>query len=369
MDGELVRINLPGYLQERLPSGAIRHRVRPAGDKKTKITLPCGPADPAFMDHYRNARSGIRPNKTKVAPTIRPGTVGFLVEAYMLWLTQSVKSGQASELTLKQRRGMAARLLDATSGMPNTEGRPYRELPIMIPQEEMIRYRDGLMSTPGQAHNTFKFLKAMYAWGVERGHCKSNPAAAIKVVYKNQGGAKPWTVDDLQAFRKAHQPGSMAYLCLTLFMFTACRIGDAYWLGRGQEIRREGQTWLAWQPTKAGSPFVEIPMLPPLQRAIQSQGLVGKAYLMTELGQPFASAEALRNKLRKWCSQAGIEGKSSHGIRKAAGHLLALHGATQYEIMSVHGHAQASTSEVYTAGVERVRLAKQATQKLAGMEW
>ena len=73
--------------------------------------------------------------------------------------------------------------------------------------------------------------------------------------------------------------------------------------------------------------------------------------------------------MQRWCKEAEIEGKSSHGIRKAAGHLMALMGATQYEIMSVHGHAQASTSQVYTDGVERRALAQQAAAKLGGMDW
>ncbi|MDP1669812.1 hypothetical protein [Phaeovulum sp.] len=65
----------------------------------------------------------------------------------------------------------------------------------------------------------------------------------------------------------------------------------------------------------------------------------------------------------------GAEGLSSHGIRKAAGELLALQGASQYHIMAVHGHSSAKTSEVYTKGVERDRLAEQAMRMLEGMEW
>lgn len=48
---------------------------------------------------------------------------------------------------------------------------------------------------------------------------------------------------------------------------------------------------------------------------------------------------------------------------------MALNGATQYEIMSVHGHSNAETSQVYTDGVERARLGTMAASKLAGMDW
>lgn len=71
----------------------------------------------------------------------------------------------------------------------------------------------------------------------------------------------------------------------------------------------------------------------------------------------------------EWCDAAGLTGLSSHGIRKAAGHLMALNGATQYEIMAVHGHNNAETSQVYTNGVDRARLGTLAADKLAGLDW
>jgi hypothetical protein len=37
--------------------------------------------------------------------------------------------------------------------------------------------------------------------------------------------------------------------------------------------------------------------------------------------------------------------------------------------MSIHGHAQASTSEVYTESVERMKLAEMGASKLAGLDW
>lgn len=365
----MVRVQFQGYFCEKLPSGNYRHRVRIEGNKRIFITLPCGPENPKFQELYFAARAGIKPNKQRpeIAPT--SGTVGWLATAYIAHLRTAVDQGQASPLTLKQRLGMAERLMDHTSTSGTSTGRVYRTLPMVIPHHELIVYRDSLMSTPGQCHNTFKFLKAMYKWAVERGHCDINPAAAIKVEYKNQGGATPWTLDDLAKFRKAHPAGTMAHLCLTLFMFSACRISEAVNLGRNNELQKNGNLWLEWEPEKKGAKRVTIPVLAPLEKAIRAQSVVGSTYLLTERGKPFASPEALRNRLNKWCKAAGIEGRSSHGIRKAAGHLLALNGATQYEIMAVHGHAQASTSQIYTKDVERTQLAEKAVSRLAGMDW
>src|SRR5690606_24713414 len=121
-----------------------------------------------------------------------------------------------------------------------------------------------------------------------------------------------------------------AHLCITLFMFTACRISDAYRLGRGNEFTRDGALGLGWQPQKKGSSYVEIPVLPPLHKATRATTVQGNAYMLTEYGQPFKSAEGLRNRFKKWCLEADLPDLSSHGIRKAAGKLLAEEGCTQY---------------------------------------
>ena len=369
MNGDLVKLPYPGLIKDQMPSGNIRWLVRVEGQKRRRVTLTVTPDHPEFHDIYIAARAGIKKHPDQTLEGAAQGTLGWLANAYLDHLTAEVERGQASPLTLKQRKSLMPTFLNHTSQSGVSRGKLYATLPTSIPDHELILFRDSLMATPGKAKNAFKMLKAMFTWAVVRGHTKSNPAAAINVAYKSQGGAKPWTLDDLEKFRTAHPKGTMAHLCLTLFMFTACRISDAYQLGRNNEIKKNGLTWLEWQPAKRGAQFVTLPILPPLAEAIRAQKIAGETYLLNQKGQPFASAEVLRNSLQTWCAEAGLKGLSSHGIRKAAGHLMALHGATQYEIMAVHGHANASSSEIYTKGVERQKLAERANTRLAHIDW
>ena len=349
--------------------GKDRWRVRVSGDERKRLTIPVDPDHPEFHAYYHAARRGQHLHKP-VPETHSPGTMGWLINAYLTHLARMVAAGQASPLTLKERRNLAAYVLAQESEQDRTTGLPYHGLPMTIPASELIALRDRMAPTPGKARNVWKLLTAAYDFGVERHGLRVNPVRAVpRPVYRSQGGAVPWSLDDLRKYREAHPAGTMAHLCLTLFMMTACRIGDAYHLGRAHEEQHNGTTWLAWQPAKAGSRLVRIPILAPLDRAIHAQKIVGATYLLTEHGKPFASPEALRNRFKKWCRAADLENRSSHGIRKAAGHLLALHGATQYEIMSVHGHANASTSQVYTDSVERMRLGSMGAAKLAGLDW
>tara|TARA_R110000787_G_scaffold283441_1_gene396216 strand:- start:121 stop:1206 length:1086 start_codon:yes stop_codon:yes gene_type:complete len=361
-----LKIKLAGLWAEKLPSGQVRYRVRVEGNPSRKIRLHVSPDHPNFMEHYRAARAGIElpPESDAVDRTVRH-SLTWLVNGYLAHLTDMVKTDQASPLTLNQRESLLREMLS----MKTDKGESYGDFSMQMPTSRMLSIRNGLMKTPGKSANMVKAIRGLYKWAFEAGHLETNIARDISKPRMTSKGAIAWTVDDLRNYRTTHVPGTAAHLCLTLFMFTACRISDAYRLGRGNEVLIDGEPWLAWQPKKKGSAFVEIPMLPPLLKATRRMTVIGESYLMTEYGRPYQSAEGLRNRFKKWCVDAGLGHLSSHGIRKAAGTLLAEEGCTTYEIMSIHGHSEAKTSEIYTKAASRKKLAQTAMRKLEGMEW
>jgi len=354
-----LKIDYPGLIEEKLPSGSIRYRVRIEGNPKRRIRLHVDPEHKDFREHYLAARAGIQ-MKPDVAPIDRAikGSFGWLIHRHLNKLEKQVEAGRASPLTLKKRKGLFARLLPR-----------YGEYTLHIPTHQIVKIRDELQDKPSIADAMVKAIRVMYREAIADGILTTNPATGIGNIDLGRGGAKPWTVDDLRTFRERHPPGTNAHLCLTLFMFTACRISDAVLLGRHNEFERAGVRAIGWQPTKKGSKYVEIPMLPSLYKATRRSNVVGATYLLTDYGKPYKTADALGQRFRKWCDQAGLTDLSSHGIRKAAGHLLALEGCSQYQIMAIHGHAQAKTSEIYTKGVERWQLAREAMETLQGLEW
>ncbi|RHZ92844.1 site-specific integrase [Cereibacter sphaeroides] len=290
----------------------------------------------------------------------------WLVEKYLAHLGSLVEADLASPLTLRQRKSQLRRMC----AMQTDDGGTYGEYDMRAPRSAIIAARDQWRNKPGEADNLVKSISAMYRWAIDEAEIATeNPAAGIKKLNRGGGGAAPWTAEDLKKFRDRHPLGTTAHLWLTLQMFTACRIDDARKLGRGNEMERAGALWLEWQPGKRGSAPVSMPMLPQLIVAARAQKVQGVTYLLTDYGKPFSTAESLRNRVRKWCAAAGIEGKSSHGIRKAAGELLAEAGCSQHQIMAIMAHTQAKTSEIYTKGAQRRVLAADAAAALAGLEW
>lgn len=359
-----MRVHFPGLLIERHRNGKPRYRVRVEGSKSKRIHIPVGPDDPEFPNYYYAARAGEvwQPQQKKAVER----SLDWLTGRYLDFLGKMVEAGQMSGATLKQRRSVLTRMCDFT----DEDGTRYGDCDMDAPTAAFVAIRDAWANTPGAADNLIKSVRSVYNWAIERGEISHNPAAGIAAINKNpKGGATPWTAADLKRFREAHPKGTTAHLWLTLQAFTACRIGDAIWLGREQEVTHNGQIWLEWQPRKKGSAPVSIPMMPPLFEATRASKIVGPAYILNEKGQPFASTEALRVRVQRWCKAAGLPGRSSHGVRKAVAELMAESGCTQHQIMAVMSHTQAKTSEIYTKGAQRRILAADGVQALANLDW
>ena len=360
-----LQIKLAGLVVDKTPSGAIRYRVRQEGNKAKRTTLPVDPSHPDFLHHYYAARAGSSWVPDVPTPTVEH-SLDWLVGRYMNFLSSMVDAGQMSAATLKQRRSILTRLCDFT----DPDGARYGDFDMDAPTAAFIAVRDAWASKPGAADNLIKTIRAVYTWSMERGEIAHNPASGIGAINRNpKGGATPWTAADLRAFKAAHPKGTTAHLWLTIQAFTACRIGDALWIGRQQEKTINGQLWLEFQPRKKGSAFVSIPMLPPLVEATRASNVVGPSYILNDKGLPFTSVEALRVRVQRWCKAAGLDNRSSHGVRKAMAELMAEAGSSQHQIMAVMSHTQARTSEVYTKGVQRRGLAADGMQSLAALDW
>ena len=88
------------------------------------------------------------------------------------------------------------------------------------------------------------------------------------------------------------------------------------------------------------------------------------AFLVTEYGNPF-SDKAFTGRMRSWTTAAGLQDRSSHGLRKLRGALLAEAGATEKEIAAALGHTDFEQVKTYTASVDNRRLVASAANKLA----
>ncbi len=359
-----MKYHFPGLLKDKTAAGSPRWRVRVEGAPNRKIQIPVGPKEAMFHEHYAAARAGEKLELVKPLK-VKRGTFDNLCDSYLAALKEKVEAENASVLTLKGHKSLLRKACDVT----DFDGDRMGSLDADLPEEGFIHIQDSFGSKTGAADNCIKALRAAYRWGEKRGYPKTSPVFAVEKIHISRGGAKPWSVIEMRKFLKYHETGSIARLWLTLSLNTLPRIGDVGRLGKEFLIEKDGTAWIEYQPDKRGSAFVAVPALPQFTAELALHD-DRRTFLQTEAGNPFASAESLRNKIQDWTAQAGLpKGRTQHGVRKGAAQLLASAGATQYEIMCLMSHTEAKTSEVYTKDVERAGLASMAIAKMATIDF
>lgn len=352
-----MNIKIPGLIKQKLKSGnGYRYRVRQAGNPNKKTTV-VPPTHKDFHRQYELARMGITDEQLTDTKAANPGTFSFLVNTYLDYLNVQKSNGLLSPLTVKKRTNLLKKLLRMTGN---------KEISHSMSTPQVVKIRDALGAHPTTANETVRLLSNMYEFGIERGYCTGNPAKGVKPMKKPKPeGATPWTFGDFQQFCRFFPKGTMAYLVLHILAFTGCRIGDVRVLSKKHEVKRQGVTYLEFQPVKKNSSFVSVPMLSQLKTAIQATPLTGMTYVVNEYGKQFATADALSQRFSKWCKQAGLEDRSAHGIRKSVATILAEHGHTTEEIMATLGHTEAETTAIYTKSAERSLMATKALNTLS----
>jgi integrase len=120
------------------------------------------------------------------------------------------------------------------------------------------RLRDALSATPAKANTWLRRLKGAFAWGVETGHCRTNPCAGVSLLKERKRDGMPVLLDmrAVQAFARdrgqlvPHTAGSLPpWLWAAMELAYQCRLRrievltltDAHVTDKGvQSNRRKG---------------------------------------------------------------------------------------------------------------------------------
>ncbi|WP_146195198.1 site-specific integrase [Pararhodobacter marinus] len=333
---------------ERLPSGATRYRFRRNG----KVTTLRGePGSREFHEHYAALIDGVPVVPMKAVR----GSVEWLVGLFLEDLERKVAARLASPLTLKGKRHHLGRLVEE-----------YGPKSAEMPRSAVIKLADKYAATPGAADNLIKGISGLYIWAIQREYVQcDNPARGVKRMTRKTKGFAPWTAEDIAQFLAFHAPGTTARRTLMLAACTTARRGDLCQIGRQHEVTRGGRKWLRWEQNKAPHEIVEMPMSRALLADLAGHG--NMTYILTSYGAPY-SAAGLGNAFRKWADDAGLKGRSLHGVRKGVAAMLTASGATSAEIDVLLGHEMGSPeTKVYVRSAARAGLAETVVDRIDAM--
>jgi integrase len=175
---------------------------------------------------------------------------------------------------------------------------------------------------------------------------------------KKGEGFRTWGEEEIAGFRRHHAKGTRARFAFELLLNTVQRRNDV--IRMGPQHIRDG--FLHVQQSKTGA-RLRLPIMPELQAALVANPTRHLTFLTTGNGKPFTSA-GFGNWFRDVCNEAGLQGFSAHGLRKAGCRRLAEAGCTAHEIMAWSGHRTLSEIELYTRAADQVAMARAAMAKM-----
>jgi integrase len=304
------------------------------------IALPDQPGSEAFAAAYQLAEQ-----TGKIQPKEGARSLGAMIDAYYA----SLKWAALSPVTQKGHRSVL-------EGFRKVHGhRPAAT----TTSEHLDRVFNSMSKTPARAANLRKRLRAVFAFGAKNGWIKrgTNPVTDTdKVTYKVTG-FEPWTDDDIAAFEAKWPAGSRERLALYLLLYTGQRRSDVVKMGR-QHIK-DGRISVVQQKTDKR---LLIKLHPALKAEIE-RAPIGMTLLLTQWGKPFSAAGFTAWFVAR-AKDAELEGKSPHGLRKAAGRRLAEVGCSAKVIAAVLGHSTLAMVTLYTQDADQILLADEGINAL-----
>ena len=353
----MVDINLPYLASFRDRHGRMQFYVRVRG-RREAIREP--PGTLAFLEAYKGALGRLKGFEGQSAAEPKrsaPKTLEWLGRLYMA-------SAEFKRLDRTSQRNRAA-ILESCFAEPRKPGDAVLigGCPLSALSALHIRVlRDRKAELPGASNNRLKYLSSMFAWAIEAGHLDRNPAREVRRVAYASSGFHTWSPEEIAQFETRWPLGTKPRLAIVLLMFSGVRRSDVVRLGR--QHRRDG--WFCFVPQKTSyrrQRELRIPILAPLQAAIEAAPTGDLTYLVTEYGRPFTAA-GFGGWFKKACERAGLSHCSAHGLRKAAATIAAENGATELQLMAIFDWDTIAQATTYTRAANRKKLAGQAMSLL-----
>ena len=259
-------------------------------------------------------------------------------------------------------------ILEATFDEPIAPGSPklFRDFPLSRMTSDAVEVlRDRKIHTLESANARVKAMRQVFKWGVKKKLAPTNPARDVEYFKSGSTGFHTWAPEEVQQFEERHAVGSKARLALALMLFTGQRRSDIIRFGK-QHAKGGKLTFTQHKGRNRKPKRLTLPILPALQRIIDTTACGDLTFLVNEWGRPFTDA-GFGNWFRDRCVEAGVPGRA-HGLRKAGATIAANNGATSRQLMAIFGWDTMKEAERYTRGADQKRLAEAAMHMLEKSE-
>lgn len=332
--------------------GKRRYRWRKGGRQRYFVAHPNTPEGKVELEQFIADAPSIQ---------VAPVTHGTVAWAARLYFASATFRGGKNAQTERTARLILDKFVSEYGQYKITDWRfDHIEAVLMKAAEKRTTEKGRVVGGPSAAGNLRRELKTFFDYAIKLLRLeRTNPVDQAAPIAVPRRGFHTWTDDEIEQYRAHWKLGTKARLALEIFLWTAQRRGDASRFGRKHLVN--GQIEVTPEKTSNSSGMtVWLPAAPQLIEAIAKMPVTGtETFLVTDYGKPFTAA-GLGNKMRDWCSEAGLPHCSAHGLRKAATRRSAESGATNQELKALGGWTSDRQVAVYTEAANRKALAERA---------
>jgi integrase len=347
-----IQIKLPAYVDRFVDRyGHARFYFRRKGGPR--FPLPGLPYSVEFMAAYAAALEGQATARGAGSDRVLPGSIDELIADYYgsdQWLSE------LSDGSRKFRKAILESFREK-----------YGAGKCRAMQRDHIQAIIAKRPASSQK-NWIKTLRHLFKFAAAANRIAINPTADVilKKAAKT-GGFRPWSEEDVAAYRAFYAVGTTQRLAMELMLNLGIRVSDAAQVGP-RDIK--AGVLVDYRPQKGratGGLAINVPVHADLQTAIAAASVRGvKTFLVSDRGEPF-KADRLSERVRDWCDAAGLPQCTAHGLRKLCLTRLAEAGCSVFEIMAISGHKNLKEVQTYVDAANRKKLAVTAMDKLKAM--
>ena len=347
----MAYLKLQFITKDRDRHGNLRFYFRRTG--KPKIRLRGLPGSEEFMAAYKEALS-----ETSMSEAEAEKSFGWLCGRYY-------KSSYFQALEPETRRRKRV-VLDDICGMTDAGGRKFGLRPFDILKRTHVRkLRDLKADRPAAADLLVNTVSGLFNWAIKNDIATVNPAEKLEKLGAATEGHYTWTDDDIKTFETYWPIGSRPRLAMAIMLYLGVRRSDAAVIGKQHESP-DGQmvTFQVFKGRKKNVCVLALPILPPLRAILDASELGQKAWVESDLGNPYSNA-GFSGAFKDWCKEAGLPQCNCHGLRKAGAVRAAEAGVSEYELMAMFGWANADMARIYTRKAAQKKMAASGAAKVA----
>lgn len=219
---------LPHYVQRKPDRNRIVWREYLGGGKFGKVVTLVDDEGRAL--HANASQRDIFSAYTRQITKTTGRTLGWLIRKYL----DSAQFAKKAASTQDGYRFHAQTMINH----PTSGGRVLGDAPLRSLSPPMFsRYRDSRSETaPVSAVREIQFIRAVFSWGIEYGHCQANPAKSVRL--EDTGGSDRY-IEDWEYDRLMHCSSDLLAVCMELAYLLRARVGEVLALER-RDVGAEG---------------------------------------------------------------------------------------------------------------------------------